>query len=340
MHAQQLAMENFPKLRENVWHIAENANPDDPTYLITVSGQYELPAIYAKNFLKIRPFCTGHHSIKSISAKTDVSIEEIFAFINIFSDIGLLSCEASPQACLDSAKVRETLMQIVKIWANELHSVYIANELALEGHSKTVLVGWLLEMYHYVRDFPAALRVGADRAQGELKDILSRYASEEESHEEFVLQTLINLGLKEAEVKASAPLVSTRCIGLLLRELLEFEPEATLLAAALLEAADFDEENIMNYKKRLSLLYDIPDNALDPYFAHQKIDYELGHQRLLVDNLDSIRITDLQRLDETVNKLHDLKHAFELQSLEIKSYYGEPLNGRYIPRQQMLYMSV
>ena len=337
---EMLATQKFPKLRENIWHISENAGPEHSTYLITSTGQYELPANYTRNFLKIRPFCTGHKSVQFISEQTDVSVEEILAFIDVFDDIGLL-CPANPlNEPLDLQKTRELLVKITRIWSNELHAVYISSELALGGLSRSVLVGWMLEMYHYVRDFPAALRHASQCATGELKAVLTRYANEEEGHEQFILETLVNLGLDEAEVKSSVPLVSTRAIGLLLRELLESQPETTLLAAALLEAADFDEENIDLYKTRLSVLYDIPRNALDPYFTHQKIDYELEHQKLLVDNLDLINMSDLQHLDEAVNKLHDLKHAFELQSLEIKSYYGEPLNGRYVPRQKMSFLNI
>lgn len=330
----------YPRLRENVWHIVENAKPDDVSYLITSQGQYELPSRYTHNFLKIRPFCTGYHSVATISEKTNVKVDDIIAFVEAFQEIGLLYPKTPFSFSLDAQQVRDSLMRIVSIWAQELHSVYIANELVRGGLPKSVLVGWMIEMYHYVHDFPAALKHGADRATSELKVVLDRYASEEVNHEDFVLQSLVNMGMDWEEVKESVPLVSTRTIGLLLRELLELEPAATLLAAALLEAADFDEENIGAFKKRLSELYNISENALDPYFKHQKIDYDLGHQKLLVDNLRLINMTDLQKLDEVVNKLHDLKHAFELQSLEIKSYYGEPLNGRYIPRQRMTYQGI
>ncbi|MDB4309285.1 hypothetical protein N9913_03150, partial [Porticoccaceae bacterium] len=73
---------------------------------------------------------------------------------------------------------------------------------------------------------------------------------------------------------------------------------------------------------------------------HQKIDFDLGHQKLLADNLELIDITDIDRLDVLINMLHDLKHAFELQSLEIKAYYGKPNNGKYLRRQAMSYHAI
>ena len=86
-------------------------------------------------------------------------------------------------------------------------------------------------------------------------------------------------------------------------------------------------------------LYDLPLTTFDPFFEHQKIDVGMGHAELLSNNIDLFDITDPQRLDRIVNSLHDLKHAFELQSAEIKSYYTS-LAGKYFPRQPMLFSSL
>ena len=330
-----------PKLRENIWHMRSDAEPDDPAFLITSKAKYELPAQYVRGFLKIRPYCTGHNSLSTIAEMTQTNADDLLVFFNTFSEIDLLypdSCESLP---LDRDGINQSLINIISIWAGELHSVYIANELAREqGLSRGILIGWMTEMYHYVKDFPLALQCAADNAEGELKLVLECYANEELGHEVFVLDTLRNLGVSAEEVASSTPLISTRAIGLLLRELLSDEPSATLLAAALLEAADFDEDNIGMYQQKLAELYNIPLNALAPYFEHQKIDFDLGHQRLLSDNLGLINITELDRLDNLINKLHDLKHAFELQSLEIKAYYGEPRNGRHVQRPAMKFHAI
>lgn len=330
-----------PKLRENIWHLRPDASGEDPAFLITSKAKYELPSDYVRGFLKIRPYCTGHHSVAKIADITGTQADDLLVFFKAFSEIDLLYPDNPSAITLDRQAVVNALTSIVDIWASELHAVYIANELVRgDGLSLPIVIGWMTEMYHYVRDFPHALQSGADQAQGDLKIVLDRYAKEELGHEMFVLDTLQNLGVDPDEVRASVPLVSTRTIGLLLRELLTIEPSATLLAAALLEAADFDEENIGHYQDRLATLYGISNQALAPYFKHQKIDFELGHQKLLADNLELLDITDVDRLDVLINKLHDLKHAFELQSLEIKAYYGEPNNGKYLRRQAMSFHAI
>jgi hypothetical protein len=71
--------------------------------------------------------------------------------------------------------------------------------------------------------------------------VLRRYADEERGHEGFVLQTLVNLGMSRVEVTTSIPLLSTRLVGFLMRELFELEPASTLMVAAVIEAQEFDE---------------------------------------------------------------------------------------------------
>jgi hypothetical protein len=195
-------------------------------------------------------------------------------------------------------------------------------------------------MYHYIRDFPWAIEHGANHAPpGKLKDVLQRYADQEKSHEEFVVKTLVNLGLKREEVKTSTPLVSTRAISLLMREMAEQEPASLLLMAALVEAQEFREDGIESFKERMTEIYGLPVETFSPFFEHQKIDVGMGHAELFDDHRELFDVTDPQRLDGIVNRLHDLKHAFELQSLEIETYYSS-LDGKYFPRQPMLFSSL
>jgi hypothetical protein len=86
-------------------------------------------------------------------------------------------------------------------------------------------------------------------------------------------------------------------------------------------------------------LYDLPLDTFNPFFEHQKIDVGMGHAELLENNIELFDVTDPKRLDNIVNRLHDLKHAFELQTDEVKSYYAK-LDGKYFPRQPMLFSSL
>lgn len=337
MHAPPATDSMYPKLRENIWHISSRS---DTALLITSRASFEVDRQDVLKFLRMRSYCTGVHSVDEIATKSGLSVDDVNTILASLREAEVLCPPAGVSEPPSIDDVRRTLAKITSIWSDELRTGYIGNHFTKGDLSKTALQGWLVEMYHYIKDFPWAIEHGANHTPpGKLKDVLLRYADQEKSHEEFVIKTLVNLGLKREEVKASTPLVSTRAISLLMREMVEKEPASVLLMAALVEAQEFREDSIEGFKERMRELYGVPLDTFNPFFEHQKIDVGMGHAELFDDNSELFDITDSQRLDAIVNRLHDLKHAFELQSLEIETYYSK-LDGKYFPRQPMLFSSL
>ncbi|MGB7196642.1 MAG: iron-containing redox enzyme family protein [Collimonas pratensis] len=329
---------NYPRLRENLWQV----QADSPhSYVETLDSEYQVPTDQALAFLPIRSHCTGYNSLAEIEQRSGVPETDVLSILLCLAQAGITLPGKALSAAPDVTPelVRDKLQRISAIWSRELSREFVANELLGGDLPKTVLLGWLLEMYHYVRDFPQAIAHGAACASGELQHLLARYAAEETGHENFVLQTLVNLGLKEEEVKESRPLVSTRLIAFLLRELFELEPAAVLLVAAVVEAQDVPADKLDEFQARLEYRHALPAGAMKPYFQHQAIDASLGHSQLLAENIKLFQVHDIETLDKIVDKLHDLKHAFELQSQEIKMYYGE-LTGKYFPRQAVTFSTL
>lgn len=334
--APQRIKQVFPKLRENVWHV----NPQqDTALLITSRSTFNVPTVPALQFLKMRSYCTGHNSLESIAEKSGLPMADVAALLGSLEPAGIIYTAPSLEERHSIEQVREVLMRACNIWSDELRISYIGNEFSAGKLPKSVLIGWLLEMYHYISDFPFAIEHGALHAKGKLKTLLHRFANEEKGHESFVLDTLVKLGMSKAEVQTSIPLLSTRLIGILMRELFELEPSSALMVAAVVEAQEFDEEQIERFKGKLHEYYSVDARAFDPYFKHQEIDVGLGHAELLASNLDLIQIDDRRILDQVVNKIHDLKHAFDLQGMEIKAYYAS-LDGKYFPRQAVCFESI
>jgi pyrroloquinoline quinone (PQQ) biosynthesis protein C len=325
-----------PKLKENIWRIEEGVQ----SATLIVGGQaFAVPFQPALIFMKIRPYCTGYHSIESIANNADVPEESIRELLKSLAPSGILLYQNEKPTVTTPSEARKHVVSIIGVWALELATSYIGNELGQGRLSRTVLVGWLLEMYHYIKDFPKAIDAAIKAAPKSLKEIYLKYRKEETGHEVFVLRTLMRLGLSEDEIRNSVPLVSTRAIGLLMKDLFEKEPIALLIVAALVEAQEFDSTSINIFKHELVKHYGVSGDALDSYFEHQEIDVGLGHSNLLNENIEWIDEIEEKKLDSVLDGVHDIKHAFDLQSLEIKNYYG-CLNGRYFPRQPISYEAI
>ena len=253
--------------------------------------------------------------------------------------IGLLAGADEPLAAGVPA-IRARLQRIIALWSEELGRTFIGNSLLDGNTSKTILIGWLLETYHYVRDFPEAIAAGAARAPaGPLKSVLQRYAEEERGHEGFVLAALENIGVSRPEVRQPTP------------RLHPFNRPADARALhprSRLRAVDGGAGRGPGAGRRAGGRIPGPagDNvrpaqgrACALIFEHQALDARLGHCRLFADNLDCFDITEPDLLDQLTDKLHDLKHAFDLQGLEIRQYYGV-LDGKYLLRQPMPFAAV
>ncbi len=320
-----------PRLRENLWHLDPEAGR---ALLITPEATFAVELPEAERFLRMRSFCTGYHSVEEIARRSGLPVEEVRSTLESLDTARVLYAPPSAEEPLAPEEARQALLRVCQLWSEELRRSYVGNELAQGALPRTVLLGWLLEMYHYVRDFPDAISRAAGRAQGRLKEVLTRYAAQERGHEIFLVRTLMNLGLTREEIEGSTPLVSTRLVGLLMRDLFELEPASALLVAALVEAQEFNEAQIQAFQERMGELYGLSEGALGPLFEHQRVDVEMGHAELLAEHLELLELHERGRLDRVVNGLHDLKHAFDLQGLEIKDYYGA-LEGKYFPRQPM-----
>jgi len=319
----------YPKFRHNLWSTPEDSS--ETTYLTVSHSIFEVATSEASKFLSIRSHCTGHNSIEDIAKKSGVSTNEVISLINPLIEANILHLPIRPVSSLSSEEIRDTLFAACRIWSEQLAETYISNEIAQGKVQKTVVLGWLLESYHYIKAFPNAVEFAANKADGKLKEILYKYAQEEKGHEEFVAQSLVRAGVSRQEVECSIPLVSTRTIELLMRELFEFEPCSVLLVARVIEAAEFDEQQVEEFKKSAVENYGFEKETFTPFFEHVRIDAELEHSELMEKYADLLEINSRSNLHTLVNKIHDLKHAFDLQKLEIKEYYSHV--GNYFPRQ-------
>lgn len=323
----QLASAIYPKFRENIWRFSEDG---EKSYLITSDEAFEVDVDDVKTFLKIRSHCTGHNSIEDIARKSGVAADKVSSIIDSLREIGVTYPEVANEDSVDVT--HKKWIAICDIWSEELKMNFIGNQLMEGKLPKEALIGWLIEMYHYISDFPDAIDVATQHAEGELKTLLIKYANEERHHNVFVLRTLENLGISQREVQSSTPMLSTRLVGFIMRDLFQTCPSSVLLMAALVEANEIEEDKVGLFNERMQQHYHTPDQAFKPYFDHQDIDAKLGHVRLLKDNLHLLHFKDKHTRDQVVNKLHDLKHAFDLMGLEITHYYQD-LGGKYFPRQ-------
>ncbi len=336
MPSNNIDWSRYPKFRHNL--LTSYVDEPEVTYLTVSHGRFSVPREEAEEFLKIRGFCTGHASVEEIALKGGVPLERTHQIINSLIEGEVLRRPWRAFESISAQEIQSTLLAAARIWSEQLRETHIAADVFQGQVTRQVAVGWLMETYHYIRNFPAALQVAAQAATGELQTLLQTYAAQEQGHEIFVEQSLCRFGLKSEEVRQSIPLVTTRLIDLLMRELFSATPCAALLVAAVVEADDFGPDELPALQRAFCNHYQTPADALASFFQHSQIDADLGHGRLAVENAHLLTFRNESELNHTINCLHDLKHAFDAQKLEIKDYYSRV--GNYFPRQAVDFFSI
>ncbi|WP_283132308.1 iron-containing redox enzyme family protein [Enterovibrio norvegicus] len=321
---------NNPKFRHNLWTVN-----DDIHYLRFLDGLFEVDESDSRDFYQIRRYCTGHNTIEEVAEKSNISIEKIRQIIASFDEIGMLRIESSRSE--DSPKMK--ISQACEMWAEQVEETHIINKIVYNEVPKTVLAGFLLETYHYIKTYPKILLGAAESTEDEsLRTILVNYYQQEVGHQEFVVNSLIKMGYKRNEIETSIPLVSTASMLSMMEAFCKRYPAGTFWLATVIENDEFNEDEFNSTKAKICENYDLPLDSMDSFFKHSKVDYELGHSELANTYQEYLPDVDIKTASNILNDLHDIKHAIDVQCLEIEEYYSKV--GNYIPRQRVDYFGV
>lgn len=326
----------YPKFRHNLWTNYEDNK--DVTILTVSDADFEVPKDEADKFMQIRSFCTGFNTIEDIANKTSLTISTINELIDPLIQADILHKPFKNIHEISVENLVLTLKAAARIWGDQLAETSISRDVFLGKTSKKVLLGWLLETYHYIKAFPCCINEAIEASDGALRDLLITYRDQEVGHEEFIVQSLIKSGFTREEIEESIPLISTRTIILLFKEVFRYEPYSVLIVANIIESDAFDAGSASSEVLKLVKLHQLPHDMFDSFLKHILIDDQLGHQKLLDNNIELMTYFDKSKLHDVVNMIHDIKHAFDLQKLEIKDYYDKV--GNYIPRQKVDFFAI
>lgn len=312
----------LPCLRENVWCI----DPNQPTaFLMTSTATFEVPTEVALRFLRLRSWCTGLNSLDRIADRSALPIDEVEDLLRWLEPAGIIRWSVGDSPPGDPLEI---LARACRLWNDEHRIASLGSAIASGTVAQPVVRGWLLEQYHLTIDLPAAVEHGASRANGRLRGLLLDVAAQERGREKPVRQALTELGVSGMEVDSSIPLLSTRLVGFLMRELFELEPWSVLMVLAVTELRASAGETA-----------NTSEGPLSPYLHELKVHAGLGHAGLLEANSELVTVDDSRRVDRALNMVHDLMHAFDLQRQEVMSYFGS-LDGKYFPRQAVSLASI
>lgn len=327
----------YPTLR----HSVITSNEDAGTIFVICSGEcfeIKVEAGEQKYFLQLVKYFDGRHSIEQIIEKTGIEKEDLIDTIEVLSSMNLFKTENSVSN-IEKSQFFDKFEKAALMWSRQLNTHRLYKGLEQQQFPKDVLIGMILETYHYVASAPKHSATAIAHCNDKrLENILTHFFVDEYNHARLLLKTLENLGLSREQVINSKPLAGTQY---LINTLCDLGRRHTLCyfgGTALFEgrADDFDQSK--DSLEKICSNYGIDPSAVEPMVDHLRGDIVANHRGLLEEALDNVTHLEASIAQSIVNSCHELTEAFNFFSENIITYYSSA--SASIPRQPVDYFAL
>lgn len=331
-------LEFRPRLRHCTFFVPSRG---DDVLMIVGDQHFQLEQHGAqlKDFLNLKRYLDGRHTIQQISEITNVTPEDVLGVVNAFAEQGLLR-EENPD--LENIPVDVFLKQIDKstaMWTEQIGYHRLWSGLETQEYRKEVFLGLILETYHYINSASRHISTAiAHCSDPQWKRLLSKYLAEEYDHAWMARDSLIRMGLSKEEVENAHPIIGTWSWTNNLCEIAREDTLGYLACTKLFEARGTETLEGAETLQRLAEAYGYPKDCLEPLVSHVRTDVEANHTGLLEEALEGRKYIPAEQAHRAVNNLHDLKHSFDQYNDGIVLYYSDVSN--YIPRLKVDYFSL
>lgn len=311
-----------------------------PLRIIVGEKHYELTEVAGDRdrFLRVKSCLDGRHTIEEIAAKTGETPGDLIELVDQFAEFGLFRAEERV-SIVPGDQVHRRLVATLGMWKRQIGFHKLFQLLASGLARKEVLLGLFIETFHTIRLSPQHMACAIACAEShQLRNVLSQYLAEEYDHAPLLLQTCVNLGCKEDDVKHAHPIVATLSLVQMLCDIGRTDTLAYMAALSLIEAQPEDGDEGEQSLITIANVYQIDAQAFAPALSHLQADVMAGHASLLDIALAEVKLVETERLHRIVNMLHDLKHAYDQLHDGILQYYSDVSN--YVPRLRVDYFSL
>ncbi|WP_409463465.1 iron-containing redox enzyme family protein [Amycolatopsis sp. GA6-003] len=289
-------------------------------------------------FLTIKRYLDGRHSIKQIAEKAEADEESVRAIVHTFDELGLLH-RSTPLDPIPGDVFGKQIASSCDMWGRQIGYHNLFSGLDSGELRSEVYLGIILETYHYVKSAPRHIATAIAHCDDErLIPILSQYFTEEYNHAGLLVQALTKMGIPQEEVIGAHPVIGTWSLINNLCEIARRDTLSYIACTTLFEARADDFEAGAESLRRAARTAGFPAECAEPLITHMRIDIEAGHTGLLDEALEVLGSVPAEKAHQAVNNLHDLKHSYDQFHDQVIQYYSDIAN--YIPRLKVDYFSL
>lgn len=243
-------------------------------------------------------------------------------FLDLLIDSGLVVARPA-LGYYDSGAVARALKTAYRSWNQRLFShplwLAIVNGVA----SEVLIVGWVLETYHFIRGASARLPLAiAQCSAGRQRDILAQHFSEEYDHDDLFLESLATLGIAESAARAASPLPGTAAVIDWMRAAARRDVLAYAGCSGLLESTGSDPVAAREFYDMLESHYPSLPDFVSPMRRHAAMDEGFAHGNVMTSVLGVEPRLEQGRVDTAVAYTYGFVEILEYWFTDILTHYA------------------
>lgn len=221
-------------------------------------------------------------------------------------------------------QVAELLQELYREWNNSLFSHPLWASLA-DGSAPISLVdGWLIESYHFIRGANARLCYAAAYAQDQrLQAIFAKHYVEEYDHYKYFADSLARRNIDAERVDVAGPLASTTAVMNMARRAARIDSLAYAACSGLLESTGSDSSRARDFYGAVCEHFDSAGSGfVEPMLRHVDLDEEFEHGSVMVEVFDPIPYIAADRADTIVATISLFEETLRLWFTDIQNTYS------------------
>lgn len=290
-----------------------------------------------KKFLELKSWFDGRHSISEIAVKTGLPVQDVFGVVDTFISSGLLQ-QREAEGRIAVADFTRRVEESSLMWRRQIGLHQLFGGLAEGLYRQEVLLGLLIEAYHYVRLLPRVLAAVAPQMEdSSFRRIVAEYALEEMDHHLEYRKSLLQVDRIARHLETAHPTVGTLSLIRNFESVGRRSELSLVCCLQLIEARRSEMDAAEQDLRKIAGKYGY-EHLIEPFVSHMRADVDLAHAGILDSALGQTEWVAANDAHVAVNDMHDIKHAFDAFHDSIVQYYGDISN--YIPRPTVDYFAL
>ncbi len=292
----------------------------------------ELGAAEAAAYAQLAEWLPTMRSVDELRTAVGMDEAKLTRFATHLAAAGLLYKKADLPAELSGEAFHKAFSEILPSWLSEAFSHPFWEKMMCGRGSKRLYTGWLIELYHYTRNanrhMPLACAHTREKA---IKRLHAKHYAEEWDHYHFFTKSLKALGFPRAVIAESVPLPMTLALSNFMRQAAREDILAYSICSAVLEGTTTDRSSFNPYYETCAKLYDVPQEAIRPIYAHLDLDVQYQHSDLFHEVLCKVPSISAEHASRVLDYGHQLVEHIWLWTENIDNYYNHPKSA--LPRR-------